>query len=62
MMNKDQVMGRANYFTGKVKEATGSLIGNSGMQVRGRADQIAGQARAAIGDAEQRLKLRLRAL
>ncbi|MDQ8023477.1 MAG: CsbD family protein [Moraxellaceae bacterium] len=61
-MNRDQVLGRANHFTGKVKEATGWLLGNSGMQVRGRADQIAGQARAAIGDAEQRLKLRLRAL
>lgn len=55
-MNKDQVKGRVEQTTGKVKEAAGKLVGNDRLQTEGMADQVKGKVQAGYGDARENLK------
>ncbi len=55
-MNKDQVKGRAEDIKGKVKEATGNVVGNERLQSEGQADQVKGKAQAGYGDAKENVK------
>lgn len=55
-MNKDQVKGRVEQTTGKVKEAAGKLVGNDRLQTEGMADQVKGKVQAGYGDAKERVK------
>ena len=55
-MNKDQVKGRIDKATGKVKEVAGKVVGNRKLEEEGRAEEIAGKVRAGYGDAKSRLK------
>jgi uncharacterized protein YjbJ (UPF0337 family) len=55
-MNKDQVKGRVEQTTGKVKEVAGKLVGNERLQTEGMADQVKGKVQAGYGDARENLK------
>ena len=55
-MNKDQVKGRVEQTTGKVKEAAGKLVGNDRLRTEGAADQIKGKVQAGYGDAKENVK------
>ena len=55
-MNKDQVKGRVEQTTGKVKEAAGKLVGNDRLRREGAADQVKGKVQAGYGDAKENVK------
>ena len=55
-MNKDQVKGRIEQTTGKVKEAAGKLVGNDRLRTEGAADQVKGKVQAGYGDAKENVK------
>ena len=55
-MNKDQVEGRMDQTTGKVKEIAGKVVGNEHLQGEGLADQAKGKVQAGYGDAKETVK------
>ena len=55
-MNKDQVKGRIDENTGKVKEAAGKLVGNTKLEAEGKVEKIKGQLQAGFGDAKEDAK------
>ena len=55
-MNKDQVKGRIEQTTGKVKEAAGKLVGNDRLRTEGAAEQVKGKVQAGYGDAKENVK------
>ncbi len=55
-MNKDQVKGRTNTATGKIKETVGKATDDKDLQIRGTAEKVGGKVRAAHGDAKSNVK------
>ena len=55
-MNKDQVKGRVEQTSGKVKEIAGKLVGNDKLRTEGAAEQIKGKVQAGYGDAKENVK------
>lgn len=55
-VNKDQVKGRAKEVEGKVNEVTGKVVGDKKLEVKGKIQQIGGEARAKLGDLKQNVK------
>jgi len=55
-MNKDQVKGRIDNATGKLKEAAGKAVGNEKLESEGLAEQASGKVQATLGDARQDVK------
>ena len=55
-MNKDQVKGRVEQSTGKVKEVAGKLVGNDRLRTEGKAEQVKGKVQAGYGDAKENAK------
>lgn len=49
-MNKEQVKGRIEEATGKVKEVVGQMVGNKDLEEKGNTQKNAGKTRADIGD------------
>lgn len=50
-MTANQFEGTMRDVTGKVEDAAGGLTGDTATQMRGKYDQVAGQAQRAMGDA-----------
>ena len=48
-MNKDQVKGR-------IKEATGKVIGNESLEAEGKVDQVVGEVQSDFGDIKEDIK------
>ena len=55
-MNKDQVKGRVEQTSGKVKEVAGKLVGNDRLRTEGAAEQVKGKVQAGYGDAKENVK------
>lgn len=55
-MNKDQVKGRVEQASGKVKEVAGRVVGNDRLKAEGQVDQVKGKVQANIGDAKKAVK------
>ena len=55
-MNKDQVKGRVEQSSGKVKEVVGKLVGNDRLRTEGAAEKIKGEVQAGYGDAKENAK------
>jgi len=55
-MNKDQVKGRIDEASGKVKETAGRTVGNPDMEDRGTVEKVGGKAQKAYGDVKEDLK------
>jgi uncharacterized protein YjbJ (UPF0337 family) len=51
-INKDQVKGRAEEASGKVKEVVGKVVGDKHLEVKGNIEKNAGAVRATVGDAK----------
>lgn len=51
-MNKDQVGGKVEQVTGKVKEKVGEAVGNQKLANQGVADQVKGAAKETWGNAK----------
>lgn len=49
-INKDQVKGRVEETKGAIKEATGKLVGNPSLEVKGAIEKNLGKAQAKFGD------------
>jgi uncharacterized protein YjbJ (UPF0337 family) len=49
----DQVAGTTKSLAGKVKEATGKLVGNPRLEAAGKAKQVEGQVQKKIGEIEK---------
>ena len=55
-MNKDQVKGRTNTVTGKIKEGVGKATGDKDLQDKGTAEKVGGKVRSTFGDVKDDLK------
>jgi len=55
VMNKHQVKGRVKRAEGKIKEATGRIIGNKSLEEKGEAQKTAGKVQAVYGDIKDNL-------
>jgi uncharacterized protein YjbJ (UPF0337 family) len=55
-MNKDQVKGRTNTVTGKIKESVGKATGDKDLEVKGTAEKVGGKVRATYGDIKDDVK------
>lgn len=55
-MNKDQVAGRVDQATGKMKELAGKVISSDKLEAEGKAEQISGKVQANFGDAKEAVK------
>jgi len=55
IMNKHQIKGRIKKAEGKIKEATGRIIGNKSLQEKGEAQKTAGKVQAVYGDIKDNL-------
>ena len=51
-MNKEEIGGKAEQVTGKIKEKVGEAIGNQNMANKGVADQVKGAAKETWGKAK----------
>ncbi len=49
----DQAAGAAKSIAGKVKAATGKLVGNPRLEAAGKANQIEGKVQKKIGEIER---------
>lgn len=50
---KDKVEGKLHQASGKVKEVIGKAIDNHEMQIKGKAEKLAGKIQAGVGEAEE---------
>jgi len=50
---QDQATGTAKSIAGKVKAATGKLVGNPRLEAAGKADQVEGRVQKKIGEIER---------
>jgi uncharacterized protein YjbJ (UPF0337 family) len=48
-MDKDRVIGNAKMAKGKIKEATGKVLGDAKLQAEGKVDRIEGALQNAVG-------------
>jgi uncharacterized protein YjbJ (UPF0337 family) len=55
-MNKDQVAGKVDLVTGKVKQSVGEAVGNDKLANRGVADQVKGAAKETWGNIKDAVK------
>jgi len=55
-MNKDQVKGRTNTATGKIKEGVGKATNDKDLQDRGTAEKVGGKVRSTFGDIKEDIK------
>ncbi len=51
-MDENRIEGAATNMGGKVKDAVGSVLGDTGMQAGGKADQIGGRVQNVYGSAK----------
>jgi uncharacterized protein YjbJ (UPF0337 family) len=55
-MNKEQVTGRIEEGSGKLKEVAGKLVGNKDLERKGTIQKNVGKARAGLGDLHEDVK------
>ena len=55
-VNKDQVNGRVKETKGAVKEITGKVLDDKGMEIEGNIQKNLGKAQAGYGDIKQDIK------
>lgn len=55
-MNKVQVKGAINETEGKVKQVTGSLVGNKDLEEKGKVQKNVGKVQGQFGDLKDKLK------
>jgi uncharacterized protein YjbJ (UPF0337 family) len=50
---KDSLKGKGNVAKGRVKDAAGGLIGDPGLQIEGKVDQLKGKIQDTVGKAKR---------
>jgi uncharacterized protein YjbJ (UPF0337 family) len=61
-MNKDQVKGRIEEATGKVKEVAGKVTGDKELEQEGKVQNIGGKVQAGYGDLKEDIKTAVESL
>ena len=61
-MNKDQVKGRVEEATGKVKEVAGKVTGDKDLEQEGKVQNIGGKVQAGYGDLKEDIKTAVESL
>jgi uncharacterized protein YjbJ (UPF0337 family) len=56
MVDKDQVRGRGKQLKGKTRRKVAEWSGDTGQQVEGAAEELAGTVQKKYGDAKQEIK------
>lgn len=59
-MNKDQVKGLVSELKGKVKEVTGSIVGNESLEAKGIVENTIGKAQSGLGDVKSAISSKLK--
>jgi len=55
-MNKNQTGGLLDEAKGRAKEITGKLVGNKTLELKGKAQNLAGKAQVIYGDIKESFK------
>ena len=55
MWNKDEVQGKVDQVTGKVKEKVGELNHDDQLRDEGKADQAAGKVQEVVGEGRRKI-------
>ena len=55
-MNKQKLKGQMKEAEGKITEVAGKLVGNERLEVKGKAEKIAGKHQAARADLKEDIK------
>ena len=55
-MDDDRVKGAAQNVKGKIKEGLGHAVGDEKLKAEGRADQVAGKIRNAVGGVKDAIR------
>ena len=55
-MNKKQIKGRVKAVQGRIKEATGMLVGNAAMQKKGAAEKSAAEKKVLYEDLKEDIR------
>jgi uncharacterized protein YjbJ (UPF0337 family) len=55
-MDKEHLKGVAKDAEGKLKEAAGKLLGDKSLEVKGKIDQVEGEAHKTLGDIKDAVK------
>jgi uncharacterized protein YjbJ (UPF0337 family) len=55
-INKDQVKGHVEEAKGAIKEATGKVLGNPSLEVKGNIEKNLGKAQVKVGEVRDDLK------
>ncbi len=58
-MNKDQVKGQVKEVVGTLKEATGKVLGDKSLEVKGLAEKTVGKVQTEVGNIKSDLKDKL---
>jgi uncharacterized protein YjbJ (UPF0337 family) len=55
-MDDDRIKGAAQNMAGKAKEAAGKFTGDSKLEAEGKADQVGGKIRNAVGGVKDSIR------
>jgi uncharacterized protein YjbJ (UPF0337 family) len=55
-MDEDRVKGAAQNIKGKIKEAAGKATGDTKLETEGKADQVGGKIRNAVGGVKDSIR------
>jgi uncharacterized protein YjbJ (UPF0337 family) len=55
-MDEDRIKGAAQNVKGKLKEGAGHAVGDEKLKAEGRADQLAGKVRNAVGGVKDTIR------
>lgn len=55
-MDKENIMGAAQKIKGQVEEVAGKILGDKELELKGKADQLGGAVREAVGTTKDAIK------
>ena len=55
-MDNENIKGAAQKLKGKIEEVAGKVVGDKDLELRGKADQLGGAVREAVGTARGTVK------
>lgn len=55
-MDKETIKGAGQKIKGKIEEVAGKALGDKELELQGKADQLGGAVRSAVGDAKDTIR------
>jgi uncharacterized protein YjbJ (UPF0337 family) len=55
-MDKESIKGTGQKIKGKIEEVAGKVLGDKELELHGKADQLGGAVRSAVGEAKDTIK------